>query len=642
MPQFFPHSDLNPRLSHADIESQRTSDTVLATRRSMVILLLVCLLSTVYVSMRLNKGWDPRDEGTLGQSAERVLHGELPHRDFNDPYTGGLAFIDAALFKLFGINLFWLRLFLFFWFLAWIPAVYALAREFLPPLPAGAVTLIAIAWSVPNYTAAIPSWFNLFLVTFGTLALAKYIRKPALYLLVLAGLCGGISFLIKSVALYYIAATLLFFVFREQSLSRIGNDPPRRTPFYLVVLATCLAVFVLALIKLIFAVGEPSEYLHFVFPGVVIALLLLYRERIPATQSDLSRFSCLLRMAVPFLASAAAPIVLFAIFYWHHHALAALLNGLFVAPFRRLLNTRLAPNGLLFEYPAVLAVLFIIEAAKLRGRPRQVLSILLTVLAAAVLLGSRSNDVAYIISLTSALGAIPVLAVAAWLVLSSRSSVHQRNLDTDQLLALLLVMAVLFSLIQFPFASPGYFWYVSPLVALLAAALISRLPDHPRVVLYTLISFYVILPVYTLHPQFMGSHRQPPPSNTPLSLPRAGHLRVTARSAAEYEELIPLVRNLAGDSPILAGPDCPEIYFLAGIKNLTPILYDSLEDPQDYEKNMQLLFDRPNFLKVVVVHDSEIAVPYQAAVLRSLANSHLKSQLPNSRKIGSFTVYWHD
>src|SRR6202007_1273923 len=113
-----------------------------------------------------------------------------------DPTPGVLAFIDASIFKLFGINLLWLRLFLFASFLVWVPTVYALAREFLPPLPSGAVTLIAVAWSVPNYTAAMPSWFNLFLAPLGTLALAKYIRKPAVHWLVIAGLCGGSSFLI--------------------------------------------------------------------------------------------------------------------------------------------------------------------------------------------------------------------------------------------------------------------------------------------------------------------------------------------------------------------------------------------------------------------------------------------------------------
>jgi Dolichyl-phosphate-mannose-protein mannosyltransferase len=611
-------------------------ETAITTRWSSLIVLFVWLCSAIYLGRNLNSRWVPADEGTLGQSAERVLHGEMPHRDFDDPYTGGLAYIDAFIFKLFGINLFWLRLFLFACFLIWVLALCALAREFLSPWPAAGATLIAVVWSVPNYTAAIPSWFNLFLATFGTLSLAKCIRKPSIYWLVLAGLCGGCSFLIKSVALYYVAGALLFFFYCEQSLSRIENAPPRRTPLYLAFLSLCLSVFVLSLIKLVFTVGEFSEYLHFVFPGVIIALLLVYRERTSPTVSDLSRFRALFRMAVPFLLAAVVPVALFCIFYWRHDALAALMNGLFVTPFRRLLTTRMAPNGLLFEYPAVLGALFIMETAKLRGRPRQVLSIFLALLVPIVLFYSRSNDLAFIIGISSALGAIPVLVLAALLVLSTEQSVHNSSLGADHLLALFLTMTVLFSLIQFPFASPGYFWYVSPLVVLLAAALLSRFSQPPRIVLYALVAFYVLFPVYVLHPQFMGGHRQPAPSNTPLSFPRAGGLRVMSRSVAEYEELIPFVKNLADGGSVLAGPDCPEVYFLAGIKNPTPILYDSLEDPRDYEKNMRSLFDRPNFLKAAVIHDIGIALPYQAELLRSLA----RSRFPNSRKIGSFTVYW--
>jgi hypothetical protein len=103
-----------------------------------VIFLLVWLLSVVYLGVNL-RGWVPSDEGTLGQSAERVLHGEMPHRDFHYPDTGGLAYIDAAIFKLFGINLLWLRLFLFAWFLVWVPAVYTLGRQFLAPWPAALI-----------------------------------------------------------------------------------------------------------------------------------------------------------------------------------------------------------------------------------------------------------------------------------------------------------------------------------------------------------------------------------------------------------------------------------------------------------------------------------------------------------------------
>jgi 4-amino-4-deoxy-L-arabinose transferase-like glycosyltransferase len=607
-----------------------------ANRWSMLIFLVVWLLSCIYVGLNLNHGWDPHDEGTLGQSAERVLNGEMPHRDFDDPYTGGLAYIDAAIFKLFGINLFWLRLFLFVCFLIWVPAVYALAREFLSPLPAGAATLICVGWSVPNYTAAMPSWFNLFFATFGILALAKYIRKPAIHWLILAGLCGGLSFLVKSVALYYVAGALLFFVYREQSLSRIENGRPRRTPLYLAFLALCLSVFVLGLIKLVLNVGEFSEYLHFVFPGTVIALLLVYGERTSPKAPELYRFAALAKMAIPFLLAAAVPVALFCIFYWRHDALAALMNGLFVAPFRRLLITRFPPTELIFEYPSVLGALLILEAANLRGQPRRVLSIFLAVLAAIVLLGSRSNDLAYIISLTSAIGIIPVLVLAGLVVLSTNSPVTILNSDSDQMLFLLLSMSALFSLIQFPYSSVGYFLYVAPIAILLAAVLLSRFSRPPRIILGTAFAFYLLFPVLVIRPHLRGAHKRPDPDDTVLKLPRVGGLKVPRKAADEYLELIPFVRNAAGGDPIFAGPDCPEIYFLTGSRNSTPIIFDSLQDPREYEKEMKLLFERPNFLKVAVTHDTDTTAAYQAYVLRSLA----VTRFPNSRKIGSFTVYW--
>jgi hypothetical protein len=296
----------------------------------------------------------------------------------------------------------------------------------------------------------------------------------------------------------------------------------------------------------------------------------------------------------------------------------------------------MAPSGLLFEYPAVLGALFIMETAKLRGRPRQILSIFLALLVPIVLYYSRSNDLAFIIGISSALGAIPVLVLAALLVLSTEQSVHDGSIGADQLLALLLTMTVLFSLIQFPFASPGYFWYVSPLVVLLAAALLTRFPQPPRIILCTAIAFYLLFPILVMRPNFRGAHKRPDPDDTVLKLPRVGGLKVPRKAADEYMELVPFVRNIAGGDPIFAGPDCPEIYFFTGSRNSTPIIFDSLQDPREYEKEMKLLFERPNFLKVAVTHDTDTIAAYQAYVLRSLA----VPRFPRSRKIGSFTVYW--
>jgi hypothetical protein len=615
------------------------SETTVKTGRSVVVLLLVWLFCGVYTGSNLKRGWVPHDEGTLGQAAERVLHGEMPHRDFTDPYTGGLSYLDALLFGLFGINLFWLRLFLFAFFLAWVPAVYAIARQFLVPWTAGGVTLVAVVWSVPNYSAAMPSWFCLFFATFGTLALTKYIRRPAIHWLVLAGLCGGFSFLIKSVALYYIAAVLLFFVYREQSLSRNGLAPPRRTPTYLGFLSLCLVVFVFGLIKLVMTIGGIPEFLHFVLPGLAIALLLAVREHSGPTVSNWSRFKSLFGMVAPFLLASALPVILFFIFYWHRNALAALMNGLFVAPMLRVLNARREPPNLILEYPSVLAALFLVEVASLRDKVGRFLSAFLVVFAALVLLSSRNLTVSYIIALYSAQGIVPVLAVAAVLVLYSKRKNSEYGSESDQQLVLLLIMTFLFNLIQFPFASSIYFCYGAPLAALSAAALLSRLKRPPRIVLCTAVAFYALFAVFVFRPSFlyaMGSHYQPDKEIVPLTFPRTGHLRVSGNDATQYEALIPFVKERAGQRSILAGPDCPEIYFLSGLNNPTPVLFDFLQDPHEYEQSLASIMDRPNFISVAVVNEHPEFSYYQLTIFRSL----VKPRFPESRRIGAFTVYW--
>jgi 4-amino-4-deoxy-L-arabinose transferase-like glycosyltransferase len=176
--------------------------------RSLAVLLVVWALSLVWLGMFLRENWVPHDDGMLAQSAERALQGQLPHRDFDEVYTGGLSYLHAAAFKLFGTNLFSLREMLFIFFLLWVPALYFCASRFASPLAAGLATLVGVAWSVPVYPAAMPSWYCLFFATFGIAALFKYIEARATIWLFLAGLCGGLSFLVKSPGIYYIGVVL--------------------------------------------------------------------------------------------------------------------------------------------------------------------------------------------------------------------------------------------------------------------------------------------------------------------------------------------------------------------------------------------------------------------------------------------------
>ena len=58
-----------------------------------------------------------------------------------------------------------------------------------------------------------PSWYNLFLATFGVVALLRFVDTERRRWLFVAGLMGGLSVLIKVIGLYFVGAAMLFVVF---------------------------------------------------------------------------------------------------------------------------------------------------------------------------------------------------------------------------------------------------------------------------------------------------------------------------------------------------------------------------------------------------------------------------------------------
>src|SRR6185503_3085633 len=177
----------------------------------------------------LDRGWVPHDEGTLAQSAERWLQGELPHRDFDEIYTGGLSAVHALAFRVLGDGLRSMRIPLLAAFAAFLPAVFYLARQFAPPLLSALVMLVAGAWTLPNYSAPIPSWYNLFLATLGTACLVRFVHSGAIGWVFAAGLAAGLSFLAKTPGLYFAAAAFVFLLYHDE-VRWTGGAERARTP----------------------------------------------------------------------------------------------------------------------------------------------------------------------------------------------------------------------------------------------------------------------------------------------------------------------------------------------------------------------------------------------------------------------------
>ena len=267
-----------------------------------LLFLIVFLLSALYAAKNLNRGWVPSDEGTFGQSAERVLHGELPHKDFDEGYTGGLTFLHALAFRVLGTNLASLRYVLYLFFLAWIPAIYLVASRFVSSPVASAVTFLAVAWSIPNYSAPMPSWYNLFFATFGLVSILRYIETGSRRWLFIAGLCGGLSFLFKQTGLYFIAGVLLFLVFREQVAPRNRSSRNAETVLYRIFLVGFLFLYEALLVNLLRRTHSAKTLLYFLLPNLAIGAAIAWNEFF-LVEARSRRFAFLFRELAPFAAA---------------------------------------------------------------------------------------------------------------------------------------------------------------------------------------------------------------------------------------------------------------------------------------------------------------------------------------------------
>ena len=60
---------------------------IIASTREKVFGALIVVAAVVYLIPFVPRGWVPHDEGMLGQAAEQVLHGGIPHVDYEEMYT---------------------------------------------------------------------------------------------------------------------------------------------------------------------------------------------------------------------------------------------------------------------------------------------------------------------------------------------------------------------------------------------------------------------------------------------------------------------------------------------------------------------------------------------------------------------------
>lgn len=598
-----------------------------------VMLCLVLGTIALYLWLRMDHGWIPHDEGLLGQAAERVLHGEMPHIDFDDPYTGGQAMLHALSFKLFGIRSYSIRIVLFAFSLLATFTTYSLAARFTAPWLAGLLTWTCVAWSVPNYFAALPSWYNLFFAMVGTLALIKHDETNKNRWLIMAGTMGGLSFLFKLSGLFFVAGGLLFLVFREQTTSGSEPSEKKNRSLFIAFCAASLAGFVALLVMLIRQRLTLMDTTLFVVPGAALSLFLVINEWKYGGGISRDRFERLIKPILWFIAGAGIPILIFLIPYWFRSGISELIQGVFVLPQKRM-------KWADYPLPPIQSLLASIPLGLLLLVPfftnRRIDTLWTTVIAAltcimGVMLGA--SEPIYQAMWDTARPLIPLAVIVGCLVLMVKpSDDDEEGQARRRLLFLLLSMASMVSLVQFPYSFGIYFCYAAPFVVLAVAAATRQQAGAPLRIHACVLGLYFGFGILWLNQgrvQRIGVQFVPQNNDTRLAISRSG-LWMPQSQADLYERVIAEVtaHSAAGDF-IYATVDCPEIYFLAGRKNPTRTFYDFFEpdfesEPAKRIPKIAMMLDQSK-VDVIVFHWQG---EFSGAISFELAGS-LAEQYPN-------------
>ncbi|CAN5919031.1 hypothetical protein BH11GEM1_BH11GEM1_31170 [soil metagenome] len=602
-----------------------------------LVLFGLVVVSGYYVWSHLG-GWIQFDDGALAQSAERLLQGQLPHRDFDEVYTGGLTWLNAGAFRLLGTNLLTLRLVLFAVFLGWVPAVYYIASRFVRPVAAAGVVLLAVVWSLPNYPAAMPSWYNLFLATFGVAAIFRHLEDGRRRWLVLSGFAGGLSVLVKVVGLYDIAGVLLFLVFHAHALSRATADTRRGRGYALFVSAALLA-FLAALVALVRHQFHAPELVQFVLPGALVAALLVHGEWTQPSGTSRARFASLARLLGPFLLGVALPITLFLVPFARAGALGALANGVFILPMRRFDAAYVAAPSLSTMACLLPLALLAVWWQRAPGGIGRGWTVLIGIALAFVLIASRWNSTLYV-GVWHAMRSLPPVLCAAGVIVLLRERAADTIAPLRRAQTLLLVaVTALCNLVQFPFSAPVYFSYVAPLFALVALALFGYMrPSHGAVPALLVVFFggFAVFRTNSSPLHSLGVNYEAPFPLATLALERGG-IEVPRVHAIVYHSLVPLLRARARGGYTWASPDAPEIYFLSGLRNPTRTLFDFFEDSTGRNDRVLRTLDAHGVTAIVLN-----TIPWFSPRITREMNARLAARYPNVQTLGPYQLRWRE
>jgi hypothetical protein len=223
----------------------------------------------------------------------------------------------------------------------------------------------------------------------------------------------------------------------------------------------------------------------------------------------------------------------------------------------------------------------------------------------------------------------------AYLVAEREGFTHAISAATRTHLFLLVTIASMVALVQFPYATPIYFCYGAPLTVLAIIAVVYAQPNASRRSHFVVAVFFFLFAVIFLNRSYgwnLGVKFLPYSPASLLDVPRGG-LLVPEQDKETYEEIVHVLQEHAAGGTIYAGPDCPEIYFLSGFSNPTRAVFDFLTPTRQDERWMESLIADAS-IRAAVINTAPLFSPRLEPGIMAL----LERRFPRSQRVGRFVV----
>jgi hypothetical protein len=550
--------------------------------------LAVTVFSTALILVHFHdRSWLPRDDGYYAHIADRLLHGEVLHRDVQALHAGYVYFASALALWLFGDDLVSLR-----YPLVALGSVQSglLFMLFLPrgPLMATAAALGLSALSFVQFPNPTANWYCLFLLV-TILAALRWMPPPSPWRLPVVGFLLGLTLLFRQLTGVIVAIGVLSYLLIEHSAEEGGG---RRWLARVV-----LAIMLVGLIAYV-ARSDPLAILLFGFwPAVVLAWAWW---RVAIGNGEVLRL--LMRLA-PGAAMAVGPLL-------GYH----LLTGSLAAWLRDAVVSATALSQ--FDYVKTPRYGMYITAGV--GQMIQFSSL------------ARALNGLFWITVTALPAALGVLVL------------RRLSAAPTGLLHPLPFIAVFYGVVALHYQDPAYLFFVDG-VAL--AGFMWLVSDRGRWRRYAAVGLAGGLAGIALYyqagqPLSRGYESLLAGERVPLvasDLERA-HLTIERRDVDSYRRILRLIeREVPVGAPIFGVPAQPELYFLSRRKNPLPFTYLSfgiLSEAQLRETITTLEREPPRLVFFVP------RLPYNTAYTARIMD-HVRRDYDLIDVLGDFEIYRH-